>query len=161
MRRRDERLAAGVAGIVGVGLGAALVLGGVRQPDVLTAVTHAALGVAVAACGAAILLGGAVGFAAAMSGIAVTLAVAGFVVGGPLGVTAGLSAWPRCSPARSPTRARTTASSRYALLGDGLATAALGTHHLRTGRDPARCDAARRGRCCPWHGAAVVGKAAQ
>jgi hypothetical protein len=158
--RRRERLAAGVAGIAGVGLGAALVLGGVRQPDVLTAVTHAALGVAVAACGVVILLGGAVGFAAAMSGIAVTLAVAGFVVGGPLGIAAGVLGAAALFAGAVAYASENYGIFAYALLGDGLATAALGFHHLRT-------DATMLGvtllvaAVLSLGTAAVVGKAAQ
>jgi hypothetical protein len=130
--RRPERLAAGVAGIVAVVLGAALVLGGVRQPDVLTAVTHAALGVAVVASGLAILRGEAVGFAAAMSGIAVTLAVAGFVVSGGLGITAGVLALAALFAGGVAYASENYGIFAYALLGDGLAAAAVGAHDLRT-----------------------------
>lgn len=82
MRPREAGPAAVLAGIVGLGIGGAIVYSGVRHPDVLTAVTHSAVGVVVAAFGVVTVFGGAVGFAAVMSAIAVTLTVAGFAVSG-------------------------------------------------------------------------------
>ena len=131
MRRPDERLAAGLAGIVGLVLGGALVYGGIRQPDLLTAVTHAAVGLAVAAVGIVTLLGEAVGFAAAMSGVAATLAVAGFAERDALGITAGavgVVALFVCAVAYA---SQNYGLFGYALLGVGIAAVALGAGHLR------------------------------
>ena len=130
--RQREGLAAVLAGIVCLVLGGALGYGGVRHPDVLTGVTHAAVGVAVAAFGVVTVLGGAVGFAAAMSGIAVTLTVAGFAESGALGITAGVigvAALFVCAVAYA---SENYGLFGYALLGDGIAALALGIHHLRT-----------------------------
>jgi hypothetical protein len=120
-----------LAGIVVLGLGGALVYGGVRHPDVLTGVAHAAVGVAVLALGWAGYRGSAVQAAAVMSAIAVTLTVAGFAVGGALGITAGVLGVAALFAGAVAYASENYGLFAYALLGDGLATAALGAHHLR------------------------------
>jgi hypothetical protein len=121
---------------VGLGIGGAIVYGGVRHPDVLTAVTHAAVGVAVAAFGVVTVLGGAVGFAAVMSAIAVTLTVAGFAVNGVLGITAGVIGTAALFVCAVAYASENYGLFGYALLGEGIAAAALGAHHLRTDATP-------------------------
>ena len=130
MRRREGGRAAVLAGVV-VGLGGALVLGGVRHPDVPTGLAHAALGVAVLALAWAGYRGSAVRAAAAMAAVAVTLTVAGFAVAGSLGITAAVLGLAALFAGAVAHASENYGIFAYALLGDGLAAAAIGAHHLR------------------------------